>query len=596
MESRPAISKRRRIIALVVALVVLVLVAAVAWIGIRGLLARQELQAITPLVSTIESSVASGDLGAARSAARQLEGHAQRAASLTGDPLWSAAEVVPLVGPNLAAARQLAAVTEAVSSRIVSPLVTVSSSLDLAKLAPVAGRFELAPLVEAAPAIVRAQAALDDVHRSVDAIRTSGTLGVVKDAVGKVRNAVDRVSPAITALANSARVLPGMLGADGPRNILLLAQNPAELRASGGLVGSLTLIRTDKGTMSLVAHAATTEFRPLESPIATLPAETEGLYGSVVGRYVQDVGATPYFPVEAQLASKMWTAKFGGRIDGVIAIDPVTIGYILKATGPVTVAGGRQLNSGNVVRVLLSDSYRDFRAPSAQDEFFASAASAVFSKVASGSADARQLVRALGRAGSERRVLLWSSHPPEQAVFAATTLGGGLPASTRTVAGIGVYFNDATGGKMDYYLKSTVSVATGICRADGIPTSRVTVSLTNTAPADAGAALPAYVTGGGMFGVSPGTIRTRVAVYGAKDGLLTATSSGGAAYPTRAGTDTGRPVSLYTVDLRPGASKTIVVDLLNMKQKAPKAILSATPSLGGTVAQNVALRCDKAIK
>ncbi len=596
MESSPAISKRRRVISLVVAVCVLVLAAAVGWIGIRGLLAKQELHAINPLVSSIESSVASGNPEAARSAASQLERHARLAASLTDDPVWRAAEVIPLAGPNLAAVRQLAAVSEQVSSRIVVPLVAVSTSLDPEKLKPVGGRLDLAPLVRAAPAVVRAQAAVDDVNRSVAAIRTTGTLGVVKDAVDKVRNALDHVGPAVTALANSARVLPGMLGADGPRNILLLAQNPAELRATGGLVGSLTLIHTDRGAISLVAQASTPAFPPLESPVSSLPAATEGLYGSVVGRYVQDVGATPYFPVAAQLASKMWTAKFGGQIDGVIAIDPVAIGYILEATGPVTVAAGRQLNSGNVVRVLLSDSYREFAAPSDQDAFFASTASAVFTKVASGSADATRLIRALGRAGAERRVLLWSSRAPEQAVFASTTMGGGLPVSSPRVAGIGVYFNDATGGKMDYYLRSTVSVATGVCRADGIPTSRVTVSLINTAPPDAGTTLPAYVTGGGRFGVSPGTIRTRVSVYGAKDGLLTATSSGGAPFPTRAGTDTGRPVSLYTVDLRPGASKTIVVDLLNMKQKDPSAALIVTPSLGGTVVQNVALSCGQSIK
>jgi hypothetical protein len=294
----------------------------------------------------------------------------------------------------------------------------------------------------------------------------------------------------------------------------------------------------------------------------------------------------------AQLAVKMWTTRFGGRIDGVIAIDPVTVGYLLAATGPVTIADGQRLEAGNVVPLLLSDVYRDYSDPAAQDAVFASAASAVFSKVASGAADAGALVRALAQAGAERRILIWSGHPAEQAVLASTTLAGGLPASTRTTAGIGVYFNDATGGKMDYYLKSTVSVASGVCRADGTPSSRVTVTLTNTAPADAGTALPSYVTGNGIFGVLAGMIRTRVVVYGPDGGLLVSTTGGGAyGNPTRAGTDTGRPVTVATVDLRPGVTKTVVVDLLNLKQKAPDARLTVTPTLGGIVDPNVALTC-----
>jgi hypothetical protein len=176
-------------------------------------------------------------------------------------------------------------------------------------------------------------------------------------------------------------------------------------------------------------------------------------------------------------------------------------------------------------------------------------------------------------------------------VFSSTTLSGGYPISNAGVAGIGVYFNDATGGKMDYYLTSAISVASAVCRADGVPTSRVTVTLKNTAPANAGTSLPSYVTGAGAFGVSPGTISTRVAVYGPKNGLLTATSSEGADYPTRSGTDSSRPVSLFTVDLPPGASKTVDVDFLDSEQVLPNAVVIATPSLGGTVAQNVALAC-----
>ncbi|WP_426519500.1 DUF4012 domain-containing protein [Diaminobutyricibacter sp. McL0618] len=591
MESTPKMSTRRRVISITVACVVLVTAAAVGWIGIRGLIAKQELKKITPLVYAVEDSVASGDLGAARSAATELGDHARLAASLTDDPLWRAAEILPIIGPNLAAGRQLAAAAADVSDRIVSPLITVSASVDLAKFRPVKGAVDLAPLVAATPTIVRVQKAYDDVHRAVGAIRTDGTLGVVSDAVGKVRGAVDGVGPSITALANSVRLLPGMLGADGPRGILLLAQNPAELRATGGIVGSLVLIHADKGSIKLVAQASTADFPALAHPVMPLPTATEGLFGTVVGRYVQDVGATPYFPVAAQLAAKMWTTKFGGRIDEVLAIDPVTIGYLLGATGPVTIADGRQLDANNAIPFLLRDVYSDYSS-SGQDAVFASAAAAVFTKVASGSADATALVRALAQAGAERRLLIWSAHPAEQSVIASTTLAGGLPVSTSSAAGVGVYFNDATGGKMDYYLKSTVAVASAFCRADGTPSSRVTVTLTNTAPADAGQSLPAYVTGYGIFGVIPGMIRTRVVVYGPDGGLLVGATGGGAfRNPSRAATDSGRPVSISTVDLRPGVTKTVVVDLLNVKQKAADAILTVTPTLGGTVATNVALAC-----
>ncbi len=509
--------------------------------------------------------------------------------------MWRAAEILPIAGPNLAAGRELAAAANDVSRRIVSPLLAVSASVDLDKFRPVNGAVDLTPLVAATPAVVRVQKAYDEVHHAVAGIRTAGTFGAVAEAVDKVKRSVDSVGPSITALANSVRLLPGMLGADGPRNVLLLAQNPAELRATGGIAGSLVLIHADKGSIRLVAQASAEDFRPFAQPVMPLPIATEGLFGAVVGRYVQDVGTIPDFPVAAELAAKMWTTKFGGTVDGVIAVDPVTIGYLLGATGPVAIADGRELDATNAVPFLLRDVYRDY-AVDAQNAVFDSAASAVFHVVASGSANATALVRALARAGDERRVLIWSSHPAEQALISTTTLAGGLPGSTADVAGVGVYFNDATGGKMDYYLRSSASVASGICRADRTPSSRVTITLTNTAPADAGRSLPAYVTASGIFGVPAGTIRTRVVVYGPSGGLLVGAAGGGAAGdPSTAATDSGRPVSVSTVDLPPGVTKTVVVDLLNVKQKTADARLTVTPTLGGIVAPNIALVCSQAV-
>ncbi len=91
----------------------------------------------------------------------------------------------------------------------------------------------------------------------------------------------------------------------------------------------------------------------------------------------------------------MWQRETGQQVNGVIAIDPVTLGYLLKATGPVQLATGDTLTSDNAVKLLLSEAYARYSDPKVQDAFFASAASAVFEKVSSGGFDAKQFVAAL---------------------------------------------------------------------------------------------------------------------------------------------------------------------------------------------------------
>ena len=75
-----------------------------------------------------------------------------------------------------------------------------------------------------------------------------------------------------------------------------------------------------------------------------------------------------------------------------------------------------------------------------------------------------------------------------------------------------VYLNDMTGAKMDTYLQVGIDAAVGYCRADGLRDVAVTVTLTNTAPPDAGRRLPISMTGGGRYGVPAGDIGTLLAV------------------------------------------------------------------------------------
>ncbi|WP_158862546.1 DUF4012 domain-containing protein [Leifsonia sp. AG29] len=574
-------SRRRTIVTVVVVVLVLLVAGLVGWIGLRGYLARQQLSLATPAANAVVDAVRSGDLTKATTAAAELRRSAASAADLTSDPVWRSAEAVPWAGPNLAAVRRTAAAVDTLASEVVGPLVGVAKHADPRSIAVKNGRVDLAPIRAAAPVVESAQTAFHRAQADVSSIDTSVTIGQIRSAVDRLRSLLSQTAPSMDALGNAARLLPPMLGADGPRNYLIVAQNPAELRATGGLIGSVSMLHADDGAISLPSHTVGATLGPWDEPVASLPDSTVGLYGPLVGRLLQDANATPDFPLAASTVSTMWTKTYGDRVDGVVALDPVALSQVLRATGPVTLSTGERLGADDAVRVLLSDVYARFAEPWRQDLFFSSSAEAIFHAVVGGGVDGRALVDSLAAAGASRRVLIWSAHPGEQSVLASTTLSGVLPSSTPTTAGIGVYFDDATGGKMDYYLRTQVSAGAAVCRADRTPTSVVEVTLANRAPADAAAALPAYVTGGGWFGVSPGTVRTRVVVYGPAGGLFAGATAGGAAAPAATGTDRARPVAIVTVSLAPGQATTVGVQFLNMRQRAPGLAVTVSPTLPG---------------
>jgi hypothetical protein len=571
--------RRSRPIVVAILIVALILLLGAGWIGWRAYLARQELKVALYDVDAARSAIESGKVAQAKAAAADLSRHARTAASLTSDPVWRAGEAVPWLGDDLAAFSTLAAAGETLATRVVQPLVSVADSVDPRELRLSGGRVDVAPLAAAAPEVEKAYAAFGTAQRQVDALDDGRLIEPVDRAVTRMRTMLNAAQPQVEAVANTARLLPGMLGASGPRTYLVVAQNPAELRATGGLIGSVTEITTDHGTITLSAQ--TPAFGPWPEPVLPVPAEATALYGGVVGQYLQDANATPDFPLAARITSAMWVHDHGGVVDGVIAVDTVVLSALLGATGPVAMPGGETLSADGAVQLLLSGVYQHYSHPSDQDAFFADAAASVFARVAQGGVNGSDLVGVLAASGESDRIRIWSSRPAEQTILATTTLSGGLPVSTADTTALGVYFNDATGGKMDYYLGTSVSAGAAVCRADGKVTSRLEVTLSNKAAGNAGTTLSSYVTGGGLFGVPTGSIRTRIAFYGPQGGLLAGVTSGGAAVPSVTGSDSGRPVAVVEVQLAPGESKTIAVEYIGTEQVKTGVSVAVTPTLNG---------------
>jgi hypothetical protein len=240
-----------------------------------------------------------------------------------------------------------------------------------------------------------------------------------------------------------------------------------------------------------------------------------------------------------------------------MATDPVSLSYLLKAVGPVTLPSGPPLTADTAVKRLLSDSYAEFPEPEQQDAFFAGAARAVFDALISQKKDPKETFGALARSIAERRLLVWSAKPEEQAVIAGSVIDGVLPAEDGTHPTVGVFLNDGSGSKLSYYLTHSAQLAVGQCLEDGAVELKLKVELGSTAP-DKG--LPNYVVGMGLSG-DPYTVRTNVMVYSPAGGSLVQTTVDGQETETGTGVDGERLVGVITVDLPPGKTKTIEVTL-----------------------------------
>lgn len=581
-------------LAAIAGLFLLALVAAAAWVGVRGALAYGELREVEASARSAVDSLA--DPAAAAPHIADAADHAARARELTSDPVWSLAEGTPWIGPQLHAVGTIAAAADDIARDGLLPLADVASAFSPDAFRPVDGRIDTTVFREIAEPARSGADTVAAAAASVRALDDTPLIGPVRAAVDDVTDLLDTGASATDALARAATLLPAMLGASGERTYLLAFQNNAEWRSTGGIVGAMAIVRTADGRIELAGQASSSDFPNFGEPVLPLDPEVERIYETRPGRYIQNVTQIPDFSVGGPLAREMLLRQTGQSVDGVIATDPVALSYILEATGPVELPTGDVISADNAVSLLLNDVYARYENPREQDAFFAAASAAVFDRLASGGADPAKLIAALGRAGDERRLLLWSAIPEDQAVLADTTLAGPLPVTDDDTAAFGVYLNDGTGSKIDYYLTADTRLVWDTCAVggDGRTSSPVTLEVTiaNNAPADAATSLPTYVTGGGGFGVPAGIARTVAYLYLPEGyALSSATRSDGAGFG--GGSHAGRQVMVFSSDLAPGESVTATVSVV--AQGGPTtATATVTPTVDAERPTVVVARCGGA--
>ncbi len=573
-----------------------VLLGVTLWVGIRGYLAYQELTQFKTLAGSLEAAVTAGDSAQGLLLTDDLRTHASAAASLTTDPVWRFAEVVPYLGPNLAAVRTISEASSTLATDAVQPLFTVAQTVTINDVTPIDGRIPTDALESASETLQPAARAAQAASTQVGGLDSSQLLPPLASAVDSATMVLDRLSDRVTTMSNVASLLPAMVGASEPRNYLVVVQNNAEVRATGGIPGALVLLHADRGVISLTQQASTADFPEFSEPVIDLPTGTVNVFGPNPAKILQDTTMTPNFAVTARAVSAMWSQTFGGTVDGVLSLDPVTLSYLLAATGPVSLPTGEVLTEGNATEYLLSTVYTSYSDPRDQNGFFAAAASAVFERVSSGAVDASAFLTALERAGKENRVFVWNAREDEQALLSGTTLASIVP--SKKPGAFGVFLNDQSAAKMDYYLDTQVSIGTVGCRSDEKPTYGVRVTLTNTAPADAAQSLPRYVTGDGVFGTPPGNIRTSVVVYGAssREGTWGEVLAGEARQDSFVSTDGDHSVVQTAVELAPGETSTLTFRYLGLRESLAEPSLIISPLLTTNPTGRLELTCKDALK
>ncbi len=163
---------RGRIIAWIIGGLLLIIIVATAWVGLRGAMAYQHLQQIQNGAGAAVSAVAADPSGATSDVAR-LASDAEAAHGLTSDPVWAVARAHALDRASVDGFRNRRISVGRPAEWSAPPLATASQSSSIDSLKPVNGRIEtgalsalVAPAEDAAATAGRAAAAVQAIDRT----------------------------------------------------------------------------------------------------------------------------------------------------------------------------------------------------------------------------------------------------------------------------------------------------------------------------------------------------------------------------------------------------------------------------------------------
>ena len=463
---------------------------------------KSEAKEAVEIVGGLKDKVTSGDFSTLPDDAKKIDELCDSMKAETSSPLWTAASFIPVYGSDINAARTMIDALSDVSSNALVPMADNLSQATPGKLFQ-DGMINVSALQAVADSLSSSSKVFKSANEKIQGIGDTH-ISQVTELVDKAKDGFATLNGAVDAAEKVAPILPQMLGANGQtRHYLVLAMSNVEIRACGGFPGSRGVMSVTDGKLELGDFV---KVDMMKEPLSPLPITDEeanlfttgwGLTGfNTLGYTMGDVTMTPDYPRAAQLASDMQKAIVGDDIDGVFAVDPVFLQYMLGIVGGTQLPDGTVVDGSNAAKVLLHDIYWNYPVEE-QDAIFAAVAGSAFNKIVGelGSSDITKIAAAIEKGASEGRILMYSRNDDEEKAAKALGISGALQTDTSEAPILGVYVNNYSYSKMDWFLDKRVTIDSSVENADGSTTYRVTTSLKNTMTPQEKAEMPGYFQG-----------------------------------------------------------------------------------------------------
>ena len=197
---------------------------------------------------------------------------------------------------------------------------------------------------KASLALVETRAARDEMERiSLDL--------VPQEVRGKVTYAKEKINQVVKTLESIELHFPAilkLLGDEAPHRYLVIFQNNAEIRSSGGFIGSYAILDINKG---VIENMQIEDVYHLDDPYKGVIEPPDDLLALTSNWRFRDANYSPDFFYSGAKLAWMLEKEGGPAVDTVIALNQSSLKDFLEITGPLQV--------GDLKNLINADNYNE---------------------------------------------------------------------------------------------------------------------------------------------------------------------------------------------------------------------------------------------
>lgn len=411
-------------------------------------------------LKTVINCVKDDDFSGAEAAMDRVDEYRFALHTKIEDPFWSLVSSFPFMKQDIQAVQDLLGVLDDACDRVIRPFISQAKAHPLSDL-KADGGFNVNLInsyLDFAEIIVPT---VDDVAERMNEIK----FGPISE--GAVGDYTEKITFLVEIYEHFKEYIPlvrAFCGDGEDRFYLMMAQNSAEIRASGGYPGSMGTVRIEDGVLEIGDFMSVYDLLPMGQAFNSgITFEEIQLFGYMYAGEAHDACFNPHFSRVGEITKASYEEYNPEYVDGIISLTPAVIQDILKfLDASIILDDGSVLDGETATRIIQRDLYLVYQGTPDAASLYNDYVDSLFSQTAKDAMDILvsnfkleklpEYVKLFEAGFQNRTIMLWLADPEEEQLVENVGASGNLNYDKNDPKA-GIYFSTCDPSKLGMFVE-----------------------------------------------------------------------------------------------------------------------------------------------